>query len=124
MRLLCPGCGRERPAEERFCESCGLPLVQADRAAPAERDRRTGLLREDARQIDPRYTEGELVPVFGAGSQAEAEMIQGLLRAEGIPSVRRPAAPDFVAAGTHQVLVPASGAQAARRLLRQGEPGG
>jgi ribosomal protein S27E len=25
--LVCPTCGREHASDERFCEACGMPLV-------------------------------------------------------------------------------------------------
>ena len=63
----------------------------------------------------------EFVKVAYAQNQAEAELIQGLLRSEGVPSfVRRSAGadvPDFLAAGARDVLVPASMADLARELL-------
>ena len=75
-----------------------------------------------ARKIDPRYSEGELVRVAGASNQAEAELIQGLLLEEGVPSVLRRTrgfdVPDFLAAGPREVLVPEAGAEIARELLR------
>ena len=78
---------------------------------------------ERARKIDPRYTEGELVRVAGGRNQAEAEMIQGLLLEEGVPSILRRSAgfdvPDFLAAGPRDVLVPEAGAEAARELLHE-----
>ena len=78
-----------------------------------------------ARKIDPSYTEGELVRVAGGRNQPEAEMIQGLLLEEGIPSILRRSAgfdvPDFLAAGPRDVLVPESGAEVALQLLNQAE---
>lgn len=85
-------------------------------------------LREHASKIRPEYTKGELVSVARAHHQAEAELIQNLLLEEGIPSmVRRSAAfdvPDFLAAGPRDVLVPSSGAQAARDVLAELSSGG
>jgi hypothetical protein len=76
-----------------------------------------------ARKIDPRYTEGELVRVAGGRNQAEAELIQGLLLEEGVPSMLRRTrgfdVPDFLAAGPRDVLVPESGLEAARAALHQ-----
>jgi hypothetical protein len=76
-----------------------------------------------ARKIDPRYTEGELVRVAGGRNQPEAELIQGLLLEEGIPSVLRRTAgfdvPDFLAAGPRDVMVPQAGLEPARELLGQ-----
>jgi hypothetical protein len=78
-----------------------------------------------ARKIDPSYTEGDLVRVAGGRNQAEAELIQGLLLEEGVPSVLRRSAgfdvPDFLAAGPRDVLVPQSGAEAARQVLLQAD---
>ncbi|HWH44615.1 MAG TPA: DUF2007 domain-containing protein [Thermoleophilaceae bacterium] len=74
-----------------------------------------------ARKIDPRYTSGDPVRVAYAQHQAEAEMIQGLLLEEGIPSMLRRSGgfdvPDFLAAGPRDVLVPESAREAARDLL-------
>jgi hypothetical protein len=99
---------------------CGTPLVLAN-DAPKRESRHRRELREQARKIKPQYTEGELMTVARAGNQVEAELIQGILLEEGIPSlVRRNAGfdvPDFMAAGPRDVLVPASGAQAARDAL-------
>jgi Putative prokaryotic signal transducing protein len=82
---------------------------------------------ERARKIDPSYTEGELVRVAGGRNQAEAEFIQGLLIEEGIPSILRRTAgfdvPDYLAAGPRDVLVPESGAEAARDVLHTAELG-
>jgi hypothetical protein len=80
---------------------------------------------ERARKIKPQYAEGDLVRVAGGRNQAEAEFIQGLLLEEGIPSVQRRSrgfdVPDFLAAGPRDVLVPQSGAVAAREVLLQAE---
>jgi hypothetical protein len=76
-----------------------------------------------ARKIDPRYTEGDLVRVARAQNQAEAELIQGLLLEEGVPSIHRRSAafdvPDFLAAGPRDILVPHSGVEVAREVLMQ-----
>ena len=78
-----------------------------------------------ARKIDPRYTEGELVRVAGGRNQAEAELIQGLLLEEGVPSVLRRApgfdVPDFLAAGPRDVLVPQAAAEVAREVLLEAD---
>jgi hypothetical protein len=76
-----------------------------------------------ARKINPAYTQGELVRVAGGRNQAEAELIQGLLLEEGVPSILRRTAgfdvPDYLAAGPRDVLVPQAGAEAACELLLQ-----
>jgi hypothetical protein len=126
--LVCPSCGREHPRGERFCAVCGMPLVHPPGAPGAgaaddEPDER----REHARKIKPQYSEGRLVKVAYAQNQPEAELIQGLLLEEGIPSMARRArgfdVPDFLAAGPRDILVPESGVQAARETL-QAPPAG
>jgi hypothetical protein len=80
---------------------------------------------ERARKIRPEYARGDLVRVAGAHHQAEAEFIQNLLLEEGIPSTTRRGmgsdVPDFLAAGWRDVLVPQSGAEAARDVLTQAD---
>ena len=80
---------------------------------------------ERARKVKGQYTEGELVRVAGARHQAEAEFIQGLLLEEGVPSMLRRTrgfdVPDMMAAGPRDVMVPASGAEAAREILLDAE---
>jgi hypothetical protein len=87
---------------------------------------------EKARKIKPEYAGGELVRVAGGRNQADAELIQGMLLEEGIPSILRRTAgfdvPDFLAAGPRDILVPEAGADLARRLCSQaglavGKPG-
>jgi hypothetical protein len=67
-----------------------------------------------------------LVRVGTARNQAEAEMMEGLLREQGIPSlVRRTGGadvPDFLAAGPRELLVRASSAGLAREMLGTPEP--
>jgi hypothetical protein len=64
---------------------------------------------------------GKLAKVAFARNQAEAEMIQGLLLESGIPSILKRArgfdAPEFMAAGPHDVLVDSSHAQKAKTVL-------
>ena len=123
MTLVCPVCGAPHPADERFCATCGLPLVHA----PGEEGPPKSELAIRARKVRPGYAQGPLVRVAAARHQAEAEMIQGLLLEEGIPSlVRRSGGfdvPDFLAAGPRDILVASSGADAAREILgdRRGE---
>jgi hypothetical protein len=79
-----------------------------------------------ARKIKPQYAEGALVKVARADSQPEAEFIEAMLLEEGIPSMLRRSGgadvPDFLAAGPRDVLVPESGAQAAREALEWEKP--
>jgi hypothetical protein len=80
---------------------------------------------ERARKVKPQLAEGKLIKAVGARNQAEGEFIQGLLLEEGVPSMLRRSAgfdvPDFLAAGPRDVLVPESGAEAAREILLQAE---
>ena len=121
MTLVCPSCGREHADEERFCARCGLPLVPEGGPAEAVLDERG----ERMRKIKPQYSEGELVRVKVARQQPEAEFIQSLLLEEGIPSTLRRTrgfdVPEMLAAGPRDVLVPASGAAAAREVLLEAE---
>ena len=77
-------------------------------------------------RVRPQFAKGQLTRVGTARNQAEAEMIEGLLLEQGIPSlVRRSGGfdvPDFLAAGPRDILVPASGAALARELLGTAEP--
>ena len=108
------------PASERFCPSCGVPLVISTEDAGPVSERH-----ERARKIKPQLAEGQLIRVIGASNQAEGEFIQGLLLEEGVPSMLRRSAgfdvPDFLAAGPRDVLVPESGVSAAREILLQAE---
>src|ERR1700709_1172575 len=64
---------------------------------------------------------GKVVKVAFARNQAEAEMIQGLLLEGGIPSVLKRSrgfdAPEFMAAGPHDVMVDSGHAHKAKTLL-------
>jgi predicted nucleic acid-binding Zn ribbon protein len=117
MTLVCPVCERAHPADERFCVSCGMPLVHPRGTEDPGRSE----LAIRARKVRPGYAEGPLVRVAAARHQAEAEMIQGLLLEEGIPSVSRRSGgfdvPDFLASGPRDILVASSGEEAAREIL-------
>jgi hypothetical protein len=120
--LVCPSCASTYPLDERFCPDCGMPLVysgaQGMEAPATDRQAR-------ARKIKPQFAEGDLVRVAGGRNQAEAEFIQGLLLEEGVPSLLRRSAgfdvPDYLAAGPRDVMVPESGAPAAREVLLEAE---
>jgi hypothetical protein len=76
--------------------------------------------------VRPQYAEGPLVRVGTARNQAEAELLEGMLLEEGIPSLLRRSGgfdvPDFLASGPRDILVPAAGAEAAREVLGTPEP--
>jgi len=120
--LVCPRCGTTHGLDERFCPSCGMPLVYAGATGA---DQPVTERHARARKIKPQYAEGPLVRVAGARHQAEAEFIQGLLLEEGVPSMLRRSAgfdvPDFLAGGPRDVMVPISGAQTAREVLLQAD---
>jgi hypothetical protein len=93
-----------------------MPLVRTDEElAPLTE------AQERARKIRPELARGEPVRVARARHQAEAELIQGILLEEGVPSYHRRSAgfdvPDFLAAGPRDVLVPESGVEVARAAL-------
>jgi zinc-ribbon domain len=116
--LVCPSCATTHPLDERFCPACGMPLVYAGATGV---DQPVTEAHARARKIKPQFTEGELVRVAGARHQSEAELIQGILLEEGIPSMLRRTrgfdVPDMLAAGPRDVMVPQSGAAAAREVL-------
>jgi hypothetical protein len=118
--LACPRCARRYPLEERFCADCGMPLTYSGEVGAEEEVDDT---RRRARKIKPELSHGPLRRVVTARHQAEAEFIQMLLLEEGVPSTLRRTAgfdvPDFLAAGPRDVLVPESGVDLARELLRQ-----
>jgi Putative prokaryotic signal transducing protein len=116
--LVCPGCAREYPPSERFCATCGMPLVHSSGGAEqavSERQRK-------ARKIKSQYSEGPLVKVARAENLVQAEFIAGLLLEEGIPSMLRALIAGYAPAiGPRDVLVPESGAEAAREALEWDE---
>jgi hypothetical protein len=69
----------------------------------------------------------ELVKVAYAGDEAEAELIQGLLRLSDVQSVVRRTrgfdVPEFLAAGPRDVLVAAADVPLARDILRDVDSG-
>jgi hypothetical protein len=116
--LVCPGCGTGGAMSERFCPRCGSPFVLAPGVAgPPRADDAAAR----ARKVHPPYAEGEPVRVATAQNQPEAELLQGLLLENGVPSLVRRAGgfdvPDFLAAGPREILVPRGGEATARELL-------
>jgi hypothetical protein len=111
--IVCPTCARAHPPSERFCDACGMPLVHSSAAEHAASERQ-----RTARKIKPQYTEGPLVKVARVTSQPEAEFIAGLLLEEGIPSLLRNCIGGYSPMiGPREVMVPESGAEAAREAL-------
>src|SRR5271163_870658 len=117
--IVCPTCARAHPSSERFCEICGMPLVHSTGAEQATTERQ-----QAARKIKPQYAEGPLVRVARVASQPEAEFIAGLLLEEGIPCLLRNTIGGYSAViGPRDILVPESGAEAAREALKWDRPG-
>ena len=120
--LVCPNCASTHSLDERFCPKCKMPLVYAGVTGV---DAPVTDVQARARKIKPQYAEGELVRVAFARNQPEAELIQGLLLEEGIPSVLRRArgfdVPDYLAAGPRDVMVAESGVVTAREVLMQAD---
>src|ERR687888_464190 len=121
--LACPRCARKYTLDDRFCGDCGMPLVYVGRGE----EQPITEAHERARKIKPQYTGGTQVRVARAANLAEAELIQGILLEEGIPSFQRRSrgfdVPDFLAAGPRDILVPEAGLEAARELLLQAPVG-
>jgi hypothetical protein len=117
--LACPRCARRYTLEERFCSECGMPLTYVGR----DEEQPITEAHERARKVKPQYTGGRQVRIANAANIAEAEMIQGMLLEEGIPSYQRRSrgfdVPDFLAAGPRDIIVPEAGAEAAREVLAQ-----
>ena len=125
--LICSTCATPHALSERFCPDCGMPLVHDPAVAAAAPAPTSAQVR--ARKVQARYADGPLVRVAAARHQSEAEFLQGLLLEEGIPSLLRRSGgfdvPDFLAAGPRDILVPQSGALAAREALgTTGQPVG
>jgi len=117
--LRCPSCELAHPPSERFCERCGMPLV----SATAAEEPAVGERRQAARKIRPEYAEGKLVKVAHADDLAQAEFIAGLLLEEGIPCFLRASIAGYTPmVDPRDVMVPESGAQAAREALAFDEP--
>lgn len=114
--LVCPRCSRPHGPDERLCASCRMPLT-----VPGGEQKALSGGHVEARKIDPRYVRGELVRVAIGRNQPDAELIQGILLEQGIPSMLRRTGgfdvPDFLAAGPRDVLVPAAAESVARELL-------
>jgi hypothetical protein len=116
--IVCPACALMHPPSERFCEACGMPLVYASTPESPATERRL-----QARKIRPEYAEGPLVKVAQVNSQPEAEFIAALLLEEGIPSLLSGLIAGYApVVGIREVLVPESGAEAAREALAWERP--
>lgn len=118
--LVCGACRSRHGESERFCPTCGIPLVYAASGAGGGgplTDRH-----ERARRVKRQYSDGRLVRVASARHQAEAEMLSDMLLDEGVASVVRRSGgfdvPDFLAAGPRDIMVAESGVDIARDVLR------
>jgi hypothetical protein len=94
-----------------------MPLVQAVAAEGEPVDEAT----RRARKVLPRYARGEPRRIAVGLNLPQAELMQGILLEEGIPSFLRRCGgfdvPDMLAAGPRDILVPESAVEAARQLL-------
>jgi hypothetical protein len=119
--LACPRCARRYSLDERFCADCGMPLVYVGRGE----EQPITEAHERARKVKPQYVGGRQIRAARASNLAEAELIQGILLEEGIPSVQRRTrgfdVPDMLAAGPRDVMVPQTGFDAAREVLLQAD---
>jgi pimeloyl-ACP methyl ester carboxylesterase len=115
--LACPRCAARHSLDERFCRECGMPLVYVGKGEEEPITDAHGR----ARKIKPQYARGELRRAGTARNQAEAELMQGILLEEGVPSILKRTGgfdvPDFLAAGPRDVLVPESAWELAHELL-------
>ena len=111
--LACPTCARRFALTERFCPDCQTPLVYVGRG---EQEPITDP-RMRAQRVRPEYASGELVKVAVATSRAEAELILGMLRDQGIPARLAADLGSVFPTGPHEILVPESAYEAARELL-------
>jgi putative signal transducing protein len=100
------------------------PWSKSRREPEAEEIAGSGHARADGSALHSRSADGgslRLVKVAYARNLAEAELIEGLLRGNGIPSMTQRNGgfdvPDFLAAGPRDVLVPEHEAARARELL-------
>lgn len=94
-------------------------LFDEDFAADEELSRRSQLATEYwSQDVHSRRMRCVVVAI----NQAEADMLEDMLRSEGIPCITRtignPTPPEFLAVGRREVLVPESALPAARDLLR------
>ena len=136
----CPFCGARFQPGASACPACDLPLLGEDGSLPPERESTPfdgASLFDDAfpeedfmpqRRLDPplatelRNREGgdEMRCLVVAMNVAEAEMLEDMLRAEGVPCMVRSTGPHtFKGMDSRcEVLVPQFALSAARELLR------
>ncbi len=104
----CPFCGFDLPLDVDACPRCNLPLAEPVGA--------------EVNPPLPEYCRGRLVVVTTVNNQAEADMIDGLLRVEGIPCIvkrnQRAEKSEWPIAELYDIVVPESGVFAARELLQ------
>lgn len=111
--LACPTCARRFPLSESFCSHCGTPLVYVGRGE--EEPITDPEIR--AQRVRPEYASGELVKVAAATSQAEAELIVGILLDQGIPARVANELASVFPSSSRDILVPRSAYDAARALV-------
>lgn len=115
--LICPRCALAHDLDQTLCSQCGMPLAYTSRTG----EEPVTQTHEKAEKVSARYSEGKPMKAGFARNQAEAELIQGMLLEEGIPSFLRRSAgfdvPDFLASGPRDVMVSESALADARQLL-------
>lgn len=134
----CPFCGARFHSGASACPACDLPLLGADGQHPPERRRAPfdgaslfdeafpdeGFMPERSfeRSLATQRREGgdEMRCLLVAMNQAEADMLESMLRAEGVPCMVRLLGPQpySMVSSRAEVLVPEFALDHARELLR------
>jgi hypothetical protein len=134
----CPFCGARFHSGASACPACDLPLLGADGQHPVERRRAPF---DGASLFDEAFPEDDFMPqrsfepplaterregsdemrcLVVAMNQAEADMLESVLRAEGVPCLVRQLGPQpySMTSSRCEVLVPEFALPHARELLR------
>lgn len=138
----CPFCGARFQPGASACPACDLPLLGEDGSRPPERESTPF---DGASLFDDAFPEEEFLPasrfdpplaterreggdamrcVVVAMNRSEADMLEDMLRAEGVPCMVRTLGSEFysLTGNRVEVLVPEYALGAARELLRIEEP--
>jgi hypothetical protein len=139
----CPFCGARFSPGASACPACDLPLLGDDGSPPPQRTRTPfdgaslfdeaflddEFMSERSTYEPPLATERRGEPggdslrcLVVAMNQAEADMLEDMLRAEGVPCIVRLIGAEPYINGRREVLVPQFALASARELLRIEEP--